>query len=80
MLRTELTAIETGYDSSPPDIAGASRASRSALLELPGSSQSVHRAGSITIGIRSWILPTLSSARVVMIVDVHSQARGWSSG
>ena len=75
LLRTALTAVETGYEISPLTAAGASRARRSAGSLFAGSSQSDQLDGSITIGILSWILPSSSGALVVMIVAVQSHAR-----
>src|SRR6266498_3704095 len=76
LLRTELTAVETGYEISSPETAGASRPHTSPVSLLPGSSHSAHRSGPITIGILSWIRPSSSGALVVMMVVVHSQASG----
>src|SRR5580693_906584 len=80
LCRTELTSVDTGYDVRWLTAAGASSPCSASPLLAAGSSQSAQRAGSITIGIRSWICPISSSARVVMIVADHSQARGSSSG
>src|SRR5690242_1000408 len=50
LLRTELTAVDTGYEVSPIEAAGASSAIRSAGSLASGSSQSCQRSGWITIG------------------------------
>jgi hypothetical protein len=56
LFRTELTAVETGYDVRPPapeDVAGCIVASSSSLSLFAGSSQSGQLSGAITIGVRS---------------------------
>src|SRR5258708_1717904 len=56
LFRTELTAVETGCDVSPPvpeEVAGCIVASSSSLSLLAGSSQSSQLSGAITIGVRS---------------------------
>ena len=48
-------------------------------VPLSGSSHAAHVSRSTIIGMRSWICPRSSSARVVMTVQVHRKRAGSSS-
>src|ERR1700722_1720879 len=63
LFRTEFTSVDTGYVVRWTEAAGVIRPCSASALVAVGSSQSAHRAGSITIGIRSWMRPAPSSGR-----------------